>query len=274
MIKVITLVENTSISPDYLHKHGLSLYIETSNHKILFDLGSNGLFLENAKKLGVNIAEIDTVIISHGHADHGGALKLFLEINNTAKVYVRKNAFDSHKIKVLGLLFSVGLDSSLKKHPQIVLTDARTVIDDELMLFSDIDTHKFPTKANKKLYAQIDGRMQNDDFTHEQNLIITDGDKKTLFAGCAHAGIVNIKDKAEQIINGKLTSIVAGFHLYNPASRKRESDVLINGIADRLNDGETMYYTCHCTGKKVYEMMKIKLTDRIQYISVGTKLEL
>lgn len=274
MIKVITLVENTSTSSDYVHKHGLCLYIETSNHKILFDLGSNGLFLENAKKLGVNVAGIDTVIISHGHADHGGALKLFLGNNNTAKVYVRRNAFDSHKIKVLGLFFNVGLDNSLKNHPQIVLTDARTVIDDELMLFSDIDTHEFPTKANKKLYAQIDGKMKSDDFTHEQNLIIAEGENKTLFAGCAHAGIVNIKDKAEQIINGKLNYILAGFHLYNPASRKRESDELIYGIADRLNDGDTMYYTCHCTGKKVYEMMKKRLSDRIQYISVGTKLEL
>ncbi len=274
MIKVITLVENTSTSSDYVHKHGLCLYVETVKHKILFDLGSNGLFLENAKKLGVNIAEIDTVIISHGHSDHGGALKIFLENNNTAKVYVRRNAFDSHKIKVLGLLFNVGLDNSLKNHPQIVLTDARTVIDDELMLFSDIDTHDFPTKANKKLYAQIDGKMKSDDFTHEQNLIIAEGENKTLFAGCAHAGIVNIKDKAEQIINGKLNSIVAGFHLYNPTSRKRESDDLIYGIADRLNDGDTMYYTCHCTGKKVYEMMKKRLSDRIQYISVGTKLEM
>ena len=170
---------------------------------------------------------------------------------------------------MLGLLFSVGLDSSLKKHPQIVLTDARTEIDDELMLFSDIDTHKFPTKANKKLYAQIDGRMQNDDFTHEQNLIITDGDKKTLFAGCAHAGIVNIKDKAEKIICGKLNSVIGGFHLYNPASIKRESDELIDGISDSLNDGVTMYYTCHCTGKKVFEMMKKTLGEKIEYISAG-----
>ena len=274
MIKVTTLVENTSISSDYAHKHGLCLYIETSNHKILSDLGSNGLFLENAKKLGVNIAEIDTVIISHGHADHGGALARFFEVNHIAKVYIRENAFDKHKIKVMGMLFDVGLDDSLKKHPQVVLTDSRTVIDDELMLFSDIDTHKFPTKANEKLYAQVDGKMIVDDFTHEQNLIITYGDKKTLFAGCAHAGIVNIKDKAEKNIGGRLDSVIGGFHLYNPASRKRESDELIDGIADSLNDGVTMYYTCHCTGKKVFEMMKKKLTDRIQYISVGTVLNI
>ena len=252
----------------------MCLYIETSKHKVLFDLGSNGLFLENAKKLGVDIAQIDTVIISHGHADHGGALKLFLENNNTAKVYVRRNAFDSHKIKVLGLLFNVVLDSSLKNHSQVVLTDSRTVIDDELMLFSDIDTHMFPTKANKKLYAQIDGKMKKDDFRHEQNLIITEGDKKLLFAGCAHAGIVNIKDKAEKIINEKLYSVVAGFHLYNPSSGKRESDALINGIADRLNDGETMYYTCHCTGIKVYKIMKKILGDKIEYISTGSVFSL
>ena len=49
---------------------------------------------------------------------------------------------------------------------------------------------------------------------------------------------------------------------------------MIDGIADSLNDGATMYYTCHCTGKKVFEMMKKKLADRIQYISVGTVLKI
>ena len=74
-MRVIVLVENTSISKDYKSKHGLCLYIETKKHKLLFDLGSNSLFLENAVKLGVNITDIDSVIISHGHNDHGGALK-------------------------------------------------------------------------------------------------------------------------------------------------------------------------------------------------------
>ena len=58
-MKVIALVENTSISKDYKSKHGLCLYIETKKHKLLFDLGSNSLFLENAVKLGVDITDID-----------------------------------------------------------------------------------------------------------------------------------------------------------------------------------------------------------------------
>ncbi len=80
----------------------MCFYIETNSHKILFDLGKNGLFIENAEKMGVNISDIDIVVISHGHIDHGGALKLFLEKNNSAKVYIRDNAFDKHYIKFLG----------------------------------------------------------------------------------------------------------------------------------------------------------------------------
>lgn len=46
-----TLVENTAISKDFGSEHGLSLYIETKKHKILFDVGASELFLQNAKSL-------------------------------------------------------------------------------------------------------------------------------------------------------------------------------------------------------------------------------
>lgn len=50
MIKIIGLLENTTTSKDLKNKHGLSLYIQTEKHKILFDIGPNELFLNNAKK--------------------------------------------------------------------------------------------------------------------------------------------------------------------------------------------------------------------------------
>ena len=61
-----TLVENTSLSEEFKSEHGLSLYIETKNHKILFDLGKTDLFIDNAKKANVDIEDVDLVIISHG----------------------------------------------------------------------------------------------------------------------------------------------------------------------------------------------------------------
>jgi len=273
-MRLKTLVENTSISRNYKHKHGISFFIETNHHKILFDLGQNGLFLENAKKMGVDITSIDTVIISHGHIDHAGALKIFLQNNQFAKIYIRENAFDKHYTKAFGIKVNIGIDDSIKHHSQVVLTGKRTVIDDELTLFSDIETKELYSTSNGSLYIKIEDYYHLDDFSHEQSLLISEEGKKILVSGCSHAGIVNIKDKAEQIINGKLSHIIAGFHLYNPVSRKTESDILVKGIAERLNDNFTQYYTCHCTGKKAFTTLKKVLSDKITYLSTGSKSEI
>ena len=77
-MKIISLVENTTKS-ELKAKHGLSLYIETKKHKILFDLGPDKTLFENAVKRNIDISKVDTVIISHGHIDHGGA-KVFWKL--------------------------------------------------------------------------------------------------------------------------------------------------------------------------------------------------
>ena len=82
-----TLVENTSLSKDFGSEHGLSLYIETKDSKILFDVGASELFLENAKKLNVDISNVDYLIISHGHYDHGGGLRGFLCKNTKLRYF-------------------------------------------------------------------------------------------------------------------------------------------------------------------------------------------
>ncbi len=269
-----TLVENTTLSSEYGCKHGLSFYIETSRHKILFDLGANGLFLKNAEKLNVDISMVDAVIISHGHRDHGGALKLFLQNNTKAKIYLRENAFEKYTTKILGLHFDVGLDRTLKEHPQITLTKERTVIDEDLQLFSDIRTHDFQAVSNNALYVQKGNVYLSDDFSHEQNLIIKDGEKYVLIAGCAHNGIVNIQRQAEMIVGRKIDVCIGGFHLYNPTSKKQETPQLIMNIANELKQGKTVYYTCHCTGKNAYHIMKEILSERIGYLSAGCILNL
>lgn len=274
-MKIVTLVENTSSSPEFKHKHGLCLYIETNRHRILFDLGSDDLFLENAKKLHIDIAEVDTVIISHGHFDHGGALQQFLQNNSSAKVYIRKTAFDKYYTKLLGFPISVGLDDSLRNHLQLLLTDDEYVIDDEIRLFSDVSERECYSLSNKALYRKTNSGIAQDDFSHEQNLLINCNGLFTLVAGCAHNGIVNIQNKAEQLIGRELNFVISGFHLYNPASRRSEHTKLLQELSNRLKaHNNTRYYTCHCTGKKAYRFLYNTMLDQIAYLSTGSSIEL
>ncbi len=274
MTKIIALVENTKSSKDYRAKHGLCLYIETEKHKILFDLGPDETYAKNAEKMGIDIKAVDTVVISHGHKDHGGGLKTFLSLNSKAKIYIRKSAFDPHYIKLLNIPFPVSLDKSLACSDRFVFTNDNHAIDDELTVFSNVKSTQFHSKSNDVLFAKSSKSLTKDDFIHEQNLILTSGGKKILISGCSHCGVVNIQKKAEKIANDKMSYVIGGFHLFNPPTKKSESNELIDDIAGALTKTSSTYYTCHCTGVKVYKQMKETLKDRLQYLSTGTELEL
>lgn len=274
-MKITALVENTTISERYKPKHGLSVHIKTDNHNILFDLGPNDLFIKNAEKLKVELEDVDTLIISHGHKDHGGGLKEFLKVNKKAKIYIHKDAFDEHYAGVLGLFhFPISLDSDLKNNSRIILVEDTLKIDEELMLFSKIDSNKMLSKSNKSLYAKNDKKYVEDDFKHEQNLIITENNKSYLFAGCAHRGISNIVDQAEIITGESMDYVIGGFHMYNPVSRKSEDKELISKVGTYLAEKNAVFYTCHCTGELAFNQLKEILDNRINYLKTGMVLDL
>ena len=127
-MKLITLVENTACCESLASVHGLSQYVETPNHKLLVDAGPNRAFLENAEKLGVDLTAVDAVIISHGHYDHTGGLAAFFEVNKTAKVYLRKAAFDKYFSCVGDMAKYIGMDQALLTHrDRFIFTDDLTV---------------------------------------------------------------------------------------------------------------------------------------------------
>ena len=274
MVKIVVLLENTTESSNLKCKHGLSLYAETEKHKILFDMGPDALFLKNAEALGVNVADIDIAVISHGHVDHCGGLKYFLEKNRKAKIYIRPQALEAHYVKVLGIPFYAGIDRALLSADRFVFADDIHVIDDEITLFSNV-AGQFPLpKSDGNLFVKRNGRMIPDDFCHEQNLIITSGDKKILVCGCAHAGIVNIIERAKTITVDNPTAVIGGFHLYEPTKKHYERDEYIDSVAAALAEIKSSYYTCHCTGEKAYEKMKARLGARLTYLHTGAELQI
>lgn len=274
MTRIVALVENTKSSKEYCAKHGLCLYIETGKHKILFDLGPDDTFAKNADRMGIDIEDVDTVIISHGHKDHGGGLKTFMRLNSKAKIYIRRSAFDPHFIKLLNIPFPVSLNKRLASSDRFVFTDDNFALDDELRVFSNVKSTAFYSKANDVLFVKNEKSLIKDDFSHEQNLIISSDSGKILVSGCSHAGIVNIQNKAEMIAKDKMAYVIGGFHLFNPPTKETESYELIGSIANALNENKSTYYTCHCTGVKVYEQMKETLKDKLKYLSTGTELVL
>ena len=95
-MKVITLLENTACGTHLTAARGLSLYVETKSHNILFDMGPGPEFLRNAAALGASIPAVDTAILSHGHSDHGGGLSAFCEENRQANIYLRQAALGAY----------------------------------------------------------------------------------------------------------------------------------------------------------------------------------
>lgn len=269
---VNTLVENTAINTQFKASHGLSFYIQTDKHNILFDVGENENFLHNARQLNVSIKDVDIVIISHAHFDHGGALEIFLKENNTALIYLQKTAFGKYYSVIGDNKFDLSLNNALKKHPQVKLMDDFTRIDDELSIFSNITGQKLTSTVNSCLYKKMNHELVLDNFEHEQCLVVESKNKKILFGGCAHNGIVNILEKGESLYQTEFDFVFSGFHLFNPRTKISENPKLITAIGQELLKRKTIFYTGHCTGQEAFDTLKENMKDKIWYASAGSEV--
>ena len=270
-MKVTVLLENTVCNPRFRCEHGLSLHIETEHHRVLFDMGPNAMFLENAEELGVDIRAVDTAVLSHAHNDHCGGLELFCRRNDRAPVYLQKEVWGEYYVVTPQKRAYIGMDPSLRRYgDRFRLTEGDTVLDGELRLFSGIPTRDYWSHANDTLREKRGDEYPMDTFRHEQHLLVTEGGKTVLFAGCAHGGIVNILRRAEELLGHAPDAVFAGFHLYNPSLRQSEPRELVEAIGRELAAREhTKYYTGHCTGGEAFAVLRGILGDRLGTIHGG-----
>ncbi len=258
-MRLTTLVEDTSAC-GLPAEHGLSIYVETEKHRLLFDVGTTDLFIKNAQQLGIDLSLVDTVVISHGHDDHGGGLDAFLAINDHADIYLQEKAFaDHYSNKKTGPVY-IGLNKDLAHHPQVHLLNGGIRLDDELEIYSHVEGEVYET--NKNLLKED---LSRDDFIHEQHLVIT-ADKTVLLMGCGHKGVLNIIGACPV----RPDIVIGGFHLYSPRTGETLPEDVILYLAHHLPDA--VYYTGHCTGDKALDILNRELRE-IHPLMTGTVIE-
>jgi 7,8-dihydropterin-6-yl-methyl-4-(beta-D-ribofuranosyl)aminobenzene 5'-phosphate synthase len=276
-MNIFCLIEDTQIDHRFGAEHGVSFYIETKHHKVLFDVGQSSLFISNAIHADIDLSLVDILVISHGHYDHGGGLEDFLRVNKHAKIYVQESIFNKfYSMRKLNEYTYIGLNPTLYDKKRFIKLKGDYKIDDELMIIAEIKGKAFFPNSNHTMFKKELDHYVLDDFKHEQSLIVNENQKVALFAGCGHKGILNIINQVEEQIRPlNISHVFGGFHLKSRFEAFRESSKHIDDIADIMkNKRIDMYYTGHCTGSVAYDQMKKILDTRLACFHPGVKINL
>jgi len=234
-MKITVLAENSVCKSNSLNlkaENGLSLFVEFDGRKILFDAGQSEIFIHNAREMGIDLSQIDYLVISHWHFDHGGGLKHFQKINNKARVFLHINAAKKYYTRILGFIpFYVGLDQkSIARNSRIYFIDEDTLIEDKIIILEGFTKVFTQPESNKTLFQKYENRFISDKFNHELAMLLIENDEIVLFSGCLHSGIVNKLDEVKLLSKSmRIKATFGGLHMHNPASnfqRVNSGDVI------------------------------------------------
>lgn len=270
-MKITVLSENTGCEKCE-GEHGLSLYISFDSYKILLDAGQSSLFLENARKLHIDLAEVDFAILSHSHYDHADGFSHFFEVNEHAPLYVRKEVSEIYySMHEEGLKYIGPKVGMLQKYEDRILFVNKEFFPLEngsmfLIPHSTKGLHTIGEKA--KLFRKEKDSLLPDDFSHEQSLVINTDRGLVIFNSCSHGGPATIMNEVQKYNRtSKIYAYIGGFHL----SKYSNEDVL--AFADTLKNAEVeRIITGHCTGHEAFEILRNCLGDKVEEMHSGMEI--
>lgn len=274
--KVTTLVENSVAQSGQalLAEHGLSFYIETGNRKILFDTGQNLAISNNARVLGIELNQIDTVVLSHGHYDHSGGLQSILERNKDFTLYGHPDVFSPKVKKTNGNYKYIGIP--LKKNDivdcgvSLQLSCEPVEIAPGVMTSGEIALENDFEDAEPMFFLKKDETAVPDTLADDQALILDTAKGVVVLLGCSHRGVINTLNHVAQLKgNRKIHAILGGLHL------GKASDGKLAKIIGHLREFDlAMIGVGHCTGPRAFLALANEFKDRVFFNTVGNVIEL
>jgi len=213
---------------------GFSCLVELPQKTVLFDTGGDGsILLDNMSRLQIDPQSIDAVVLSHIHDDHTGGLASFLEKNTSVTVYLLRSFPDSFKDRVRS--FGAKIEE---------------------------------VYSAGELFPGVYTTGELDKGIKEQSLVVKSGEGLVVITGCAHPGIVEIVQKAKDVLPGeKVYLVMGGFHLRKSSGDKNRSVV---EAFRRL--GVAKAAPSHCSGDEIRQLFKEQYGDDYINSGVGKKL--
>lgn len=271
-MKITILIDNTGDANNNLTcEHGLSIYFEKNGKKYLYDTGASHLFIENANTLGIDMSDIDALILSHLHNDHTGGLQTFMTVNNKAKIYLSDKAkntrcysFNSGSKREISIDFDC-LDNAPSRFCYLSETKEIAL---GITIVSCEKGH-YPCPKGNAVMKQSDRKgdlLIEDSFSHEIAVVLTDNDTQTILSACSHNGFLNIIDSVKQLNpTVPIKTFIGGLHFPNKKTgQDLESEADLELLAKQLKElaPNIRIITGHCTG-----------SDAIAALSKHIKLE-
>lgn len=264
MIKIVILNDTRNCNKEkFENDDGFSAYIEVGNNKILFDAGPTEKFKKNAEKLDIDLNQVDTIVLSHGHYDHGDGLKYF---NNKVEFIAHPNCIlkrwwkDDHS-HYSGIQLS---KEELEIKYNVHFTKEPYKINQNAYYLGEIP-RIYP--VNLKKWVLENGK--NDDVLDDSGMVINTEKGIIVIAGCSHSGICNIVEHAKKVTNNSnVLVVIGGFHL-------RQIDENTNKVINYIKENVKEIILAHCTSDEVCNKFTDDLKGQIKVsvTEVGKKYE-
>ncbi len=257
---------NTYIDQYYCGEPAVSYYIEDEDISLLFDVGYSELFLTNSTALGVNLENISTIVISHGHDDHTRGLKYYFEQNNKNNISIIAHP-DAFKEKLIDnfKICSPILEEELQGKCNLILSKEPIKVSKNITFLGEIpQINDFENR--KPIGKQIVGETLIDDYVIDDTALVYKSENGIyIITGCSHSGICNIIEYAKKVCkDNRVLGVIGGFHLFEVTEQVNKT------ISYLKQNNLKELYPCHCTSFAV--RAEIHKTLSVEEVGVGLEI--